>query len=273
MSDLSAAGESSFYWPLKLIDGPRRDDLARVYAWCKHVDQLADAADTSAVMVFGWREWLCDGDLTRLPPSAHHLALGLQDAMTRGKIESEWLTQLLDGLVMDLAGEMRAPTMALLTAYCRRVAAMPGRMCLAILGWRGDDAEAFADAAGIAVQLTNILRDIDEDVRMGRLYIPREALDAAGIAASDPAIVVVDPRFAQAWLAIALRAEATFVHAEALLPAARRRQVWPALAMLEISRSLLRRLRARGWRPGARRAQVPRWRRLAIAVSAMAGWA
>lgn len=272
MSDLSAAGESSFYWPLKLLDGARRHDLARVYAWCKHVDQLADAPDASAAKVFGWRGWLGDGDLERLPPSAHGLALGLRDAIERRNIEPAWLSLLLDGLVMDLAGDMRAPTMTMLTAYCHCVAAMPGRMCLAILGWRGHDAEAFADAAGIAVQLTNILRDIDEDARMGRLYIPREALDAAGIAAADPIIAVGDPRFAQAWLAIALLAEARFVHADVLLPAARRRQVWPALAMLGIYRALLRRLRARGWRSGAGRAQVPRWRRLAIAVAAMAGW-
>jgi phytoene synthase len=152
---------------------------------------------------------------------------------------------------------MRAPATATLTAYCTRVAGVPGRMCLAVLGWRGAEADAFADAAGIAVQLTNILRDVDEDAVLGRLYVPREALLAAGIVAVDPGTAVGDPRFGRAWLAIALLAEARFAHAETLRP---------ALAMLAIYRSLLAKLRRRGWRHRAPRVTLPAWRKLLIAA-------
>jgi phytoene synthase len=105
---------------------------------------------------------------------------------------------------------------------------------------------------------------------LGRLYLPREALDAAGIAAADPAIAIPDPRFGDAWLAVALMAETRYVHADTLLPAARRRDVRPALAMLAVYRALLGRLMSRGWRRGAPLAVVPPWQRWTVAARVMA---
>lgn len=268
MANAAAAAESTFYWPLRLIDPSRRAAMMTVYAWCRHVDRLADLAADGATRLFAWRAWTA-GDSSRLDADERAMADAFSDVMARHGIDRRWPDELLDGLTMDLAGDMRAPTMETLSVYCRRVATIPGRMCLVILGWRGPDAEAFADAAGIAVQLTNILRDVDEDADLGRLYIPREALNSAGIAASDPRIAIADARFGQAWLALALLAEARFVHADTLLPAHRRKQVWPALAMLAIYRDLLRRLRRRGWKTPAPIVRVPRWRRFQIAAFCM----
>lgn len=269
MDDAAASTGSSFYWPLRLVPVAEREAFATVYAWCKRVDDLADGPEHGAETLFAWRTWLSGHGGHRLAADDAFLAFRLERVIAEYRIDRAWLDALLDGMTMDLAGEMRAPTTEALLGYCQRVAGMPGRMCLAILGWRGPSVNAFADAAGIAVQLTNILRDVEEDGCRGRLYIPREALDSAAIDAADPAIVLRDARFGKAWLSIALLAEARFVHADTLLPSDMRRTVRPALAMLNIYRALLRELRRRGWRSHAPRLVLPRWRRIWIALSTL----
>lgn len=270
MSEAASTAGSSFYWPLRMVPVAQREAFGTIYAWCKRVDSLADDDPSGAETLYAWRAWLAGRGDHSLTPDDAFLAFRLERVIKEFRIDRAWLDLLLGGMIMDLAGEMRAPINEALMGYCHRVAAMPGRMCLAVLGWHGPSANAFADAAGIAVQLTNILRDVDEDAARGRLYISREALDSAGIAAADPAIVIGDPRFAKAWLATALLAEARFIHADTLLSSDMRRTVRPALAMLAIYRALLSQLRTRGWKAKAPRLTVPTWRRWWIAVSTMA---
>jgi phytoene synthase len=265
--------QSSFYWPIRLATDPQRAALFAVYEWCRAVDDIVDGAMPAAekaAHLLRWREFFTDPrHPATMDGDAALLAATVSAAMAAHRLEPTLFMKIIDGFEMDLADEMRAPPAAVLAEYAACVAGAPGQLCLAVLGWRGADAQAFAQALGEAVQYTNILRDVAEDAEMGRMYVPREALDAAGIAAADPAIVLADGRFANAWLALALMAEAKFHHAETLLPKERRRGIRPALGMMAVYRSLWRRLRRRGWTADRRRVALPKWQASLVALHAM----
>jgi phytoene synthase len=269
---MSIAERSSFYWPMRLAPEHQRAGLFAIYAWCRAVDNIVDGPgplDGKAEQLLRWREFFSDPHhATTMDTDAALLAATVSAAMAAHRLDPALFMKIIDGFEMDLAGEMRAPPALLLMEYAASVAAAPGRLCLAVMGWQDTHADAFAQALGEAVQYTNILRDVEEDAVMGRMYVPREALDSAGIAAAEPAIVIADRKFTNAWLALALMAEAKFHHAETLLPRDRRRSVRPALAMMAVYRTLWRRLRNRGWRPGAPRVSIPRWQVALVALTA-----
>jgi phytoene/squalene synthetase len=269
---MSAQG-SSFYWPMRLAPEPQRSGLFAIYAWCRHLDDIVDGdqpSDDKARSIALWRDYfLNERSVAEMSGDDLMVAMTLTAAIAAHDLPAEHFLAILNGLEMDLAGEMRAPPMAMLEAYSHAVASAPGELCLAVLGWRGAQAHQYAAVLGEAVQYTNILRDVDEDALQGRLYIPREALDAAGIDAQDPNIVVWDGRFANAWLALALMAEAKFHLADSLLPdAATCTKIRPALAMMGVYRTLWRKLRGRGWRPGVAKVKLPVWRAVVAALSA-----
>ncbi|MBL8630066.1 MAG: squalene/phytoene synthase family protein, partial [Rhodospirillaceae bacterium] len=246
--------QSSFYWPMRLVQEPQRSALFAIYAWCRHMDDIIDgpkSPETKAATLALWRDYFIGEQVAVMDPDSTLVAATLAAAIAAHKLKAGLFLRVLDGMEMDLAGEMRGPSLAELENYAHAVASAPGELCLHVLGWKGSEATQFANVLGEAVQYTNILRDVEEDAAQQRLYIPREALDAAKIDAEDPNIVLADARFRDAWLALALMAEAKFHQADALMPgAAIRAKIAPALAMMEIYRALWRKLRRRGWRPG-----------------------
>jgi phytoene/squalene synthetase len=237
---MSAGRRSTFYWAMRLMPARQRAAMFAVYGWCRAVDDIADADLPAEIRRAGLAA--ARRDLDRLFAGEERSALG--EAVRAYAIERKWFDMVLDGLDTDVSAPLQAPEMAALELYCRRVAGAVGGMAVAIFGLSGSTAEAFAFAAGSALQLTNILRDVGEDAARGRLYLPREALAHAGIAGTDPAAVLTDPRLptAKAWLAE--RAVAEYERAEALAARLDRRRLWPGLAMLRLYRRLLDRLPA-----------------------------
>lgn len=259
------SARSSFYWPLRLVPEPQRSALFAVYAWCRHMDDIIDGPlllEKKADALAQWRDFFSDhAGPTPMDQESVLLATALGAAIAAHKLPPRIFLNVLDGMEMDLAGEMRGPTLAQLEIYAHAVASAPGEACLNILGWRDSSATAFAHALGEAMQYTNILRDVTEDAELGRLYIPREALDSAGIDAEDPSIVLADARFSNAWLALGLMAEAKFHLAETLLPKNDvRSRIRPVLAMAHIYRALWDQLRRRGWKRDAPKSTFPTWR-------------
>jgi presqualene diphosphate synthase len=142
----------------------------------------------------------------------------------------------------DVEGPLVAPSTAALDLYCRRVAGTIGRLSLPVFGADGGAEREFALYLGRALQLTNILRDIRADAAIGRLYIPAEHLQAAGIASRDIPTVLEDPRFNAAAQRLVADAQDAFAAAHACLPECNSRALWPALAMGAAYRALLDRL-------------------------------
>ena len=111
-------------------------------------------------------------------------------------LQREDFIAVIDGMEMDVIADIRAPDRATLDLYCDRVACAVGRLSVRVFGMEREAGLALAHHLGRALQLTNILRDLDEDASLGRLYLPREALQAAGIEATDPAAVIAHPAVA-----------------------------------------------------------------------------
>ena len=153
---------------------------------------------------------------------------------------------MIDGMEMD-AEVMRAPPMAMLERYCRCVAGAVGVLSVRVFGARGPDRDAGAVALGDALQFTNILRDLAEDARLGRLYLPRELLDRHGIAGDDPARVLRDPGLPAVCRELAARAAERFDAADRWLAGEKRGLVRPALIMRGVYRRTLERLIAKDW--------------------------
>ena len=148
---------------------------------------------------------------------------------------------------MDVQSDIRAPDFSELDLYCDRVASAVGRLCVKVFGMEADAGIALAHHLGRALQLTNILRDLDEDAARGRLYLPREALDAAGIRISDPGLVLMNPALEAACRPVVERAQAHFRHADGIMDAAPRRTVRAPRLMAEAYKRILARLVARGF--------------------------
>ena len=151
-------------------------------------------------------------------------------------------------MAMDMGTPLRAPPLDTFKVYCRRVAGAVGLLAIRVFDRADAETEALALALGDALQMTNILRDLEEDAQLGRLYLPRELLVRAGIVASDPAEVLRHPSLGKACDALADMAEARFTEAERLLAGWPRRRLWTARAMMLLYRRTLEQLRARGWR-------------------------
>ncbi len=171
---------------------------------------------------------------------------------------------IIDGMEMDVVGDIRAPDDATLDAYCNRVASAVGRLSVRVFGMEEHDGIALAHHLGRALQLTNILRDLDEDAGFGRLYLPAEALREAGITATDPATVLASPRLGQVCARVVERARGHFAQAHEIMARSPRRAVRAPRIMGEAYRLILDSLVARGWSHPRRPIHLPRSRLLWI---------
>ena len=261
---VEAAG-TSFYWAMRVLPEARRDAMFAIYAFCREVDDIADgvaAPDAKRRDLDGWRREI-DALFAGRPGTMTGRAL-LEPARAFDLRRADFLA-VIDGMEMD-AAEIRAPDLAELDLYCDRVASAVGRLSVRAFGVPTDAADRVAYALGRALQLTNILRDLVEDGERGRLYLPRELLQAEGITATDPATVLAHPALPRVCAALADMAEARFVEARAAMRACPRRPMRPAAAMGAVYHAILRRLQRRGWRDIEREVKLPKALKLWFAL-------
>jgi presqualene diphosphate synthase len=256
---------SSFYWAMRLMPAERRQAMFAVYTYCRALDDIADgpsAPTEKLATLAGWRAGLAALEAGR-PAGIAEIA-ALDEPRRRFGLETEPLLALVEGMEMDARGAMVAPAAAELERYTYCVAGAVGLLAIRIFG--APAARGFALALGDALQLTNILRDLAEDAARGRLYLPRELLERAGIEHAEPRSVIADPRVATACALLAEQAEARFRDAAAALPADPA-PLRPALVMGAVYRRLLDRLVRRGFARERlpERVRVPEHQRLWIA--------
>jgi presqualene diphosphate synthase len=242
---------------------PQRQAMFEIYAFCRQVDDIADSSGPREARRRELDRWRADIDAlyagTPVPRTR-----GLLAPVGRFALRREDFHAVIDGMEMDVAADMRAPDEATLEAYCDRVASAVGRLSVRVFGMDDRDGIALAHHLGRALQLTNILRDLDEDAALGRLYLPAEALRAAGIAAADPAAVLASPALGAACARVIERARGHFAQAEKVMARSPRRAVRAPRIMAEAYRLILDTLVARGWSPPRRPIRVPRARLLWI---------
>lgn len=242
-----AAG-SSFFWAMRLLPPKKRHAMFGVYAFCREVDDIADADGLAPAERLGRLDaWRREIDAVYCGRPATAIGRVLQAAVQELGLERVEFEAIIDGMQMDAEAAIRAPSRELLELYCRRVAVATGRLSVVVFGEPGPAGRTVADHLGRALQLTNILRDLDEDALIGRLYLPAELLEAHGIATREPTMVVAHPALHRACLDLAAEAAQSFEAADAALAQCDRKSMRPAVVMRQVYGRLLDGLLARGW--------------------------
>ena len=251
MTDISSAAPapagSSFYTAMRILPPAQRDGMYQVYAFCRAVDDIADEGGTRAERTAGLNQWRADIEKLYAGCDTTALTCGLAGPTAKFGLRKEDFLAVIDGMEMDAREDIVAPDWATLDLYCDRVASAVGRLSIRIFGIEEKAGIELSHHLGRALQLTNILRDLDEDAGIGRLYLPREALSDAGIASDDIATVLAHPVLTLACLEVANRARGHFEQADAIMAAQPRAAVKSPRIMGTVYRGILDTLMARGW--------------------------
>jgi presqualene diphosphate synthase len=254
---VEAAG-TSFYWAMRLLPQERRNGMYAVYAWCREVDDIADSERPAAHKLAALAAWRDEIDALYAGRPSHLVARALHEPMLCYRLRREDFLSVIDGMEMDAREDIRAPDLATLDLYCARVASAVGHLSVHIFGDASEAAHSVADSLGRALQLTNILRDLDEDARRERLYLPREILDRHGIYDADPIAVLRHPALPAACRDLAAIAETHFRDSARAMTQCRRRAMRPAAVMGAVYRATLQRLLQGEWRDPAARLSLPK---------------
>jgi len=242
-----AAG-SSFYAAMRIMPPGQREAMFEIYSFCRAVDDIADDQGPAAGRLRQLEQWRTDLAALYWGQAPQDLA-GLAAAVRGFKLDREDFLAIVDGMEMDVLNDIQAPDFATLDLYCDRVASAVGRLSVRVFGLKDADGKLLAHHLGRALQLTNILRDLDEDAEMNRLYLAREFLDEAGIHASEPAVVLAHPALGKVCGRIVQRARGHFRQADAIMEQYPRRVVRTPRVMSEAYKSILDVLVERAWAP------------------------
>jgi squalene synthase HpnD len=255
---------SSFYAAMRVMPRAERGAMFAIYSFCRMVDDIADdGTRPRALRATELDRWRADlGALYADRPAGR--AGFLKDAVHDfGLRQADFLT-VIDGMEMDVAADIRAPDLETLNLYCDRVAVAVGRLSIRIFGMEEGPGLQLAHRLGRALQLTNILRDIDEDAAIGRLYLPSELLAKAGIVTSDPIAAIDDPRVDGACRDLAALALDHFAAADRVLRARPRGRLLAPRLMSAVYRTILQQMLLEGWVAPRRRVRIGKARLLWI---------
>jgi phytoene synthase len=240
---------SSFYAGMRVLPKAEREAMFAIYGFCRLVDDIADDEQGTrperAAALEAWR-----GDLASLyaggdPGQAALVA----DAVRHFDLPQEDFVAVIDGMAMDVDRDIRWPSLTELDLYCDRVASAVGRLSVRVFGMDREPGIELAYHLGRALQLTNILRDIDEDAAIGRVYLPAEAITAAGIELTTPAEVVNDSRVDAAARQVAATAHEHYDRARAVLARRPRGHLLAPRLMEAVYAKTLRETEKVGWQP------------------------
>ena len=256
---------TSFYRGMRVLPPDRRHAMYAIYAFCRIVDDIADedgALPDKLLRLAAWRERVAglyrgesDGPVTRV----------LAAAVARFGLREADFAAVIDGMRMDAETVIVAPDLATLDLYCDRVAAAVGRLSVRAFGDASDEAGKVAWSLGRALQLTNILRDIKEDADRGRLYLPAEYLNQAGVR-RDPAAAVASIALPAVCALVAADARRHFRDAREHMARCDPKAMKPARLMGETYAAILTCLERSGWRDPSARVSLPLWRKLWLLV-------
>ncbi len=264
-SAAARAGGSSFYLAMRILRREQREAMFQIYSFCRDVDDIADGDMPRAQRLENlskWRRGVEELYMRRHPQRLERLAVAIE----RFDLRAEDFLAIIDGMEMDASADIRAPSFQQLDLYCDRVAGAVGRLSVRVFGMNDSEGQLLAHHLGSALQLTNILRDIDEDAAIGRLYLPLEALLLAKIGSTDPQTVISNPRIGQVCAVVAERAREHFVQADEIMSASPRHIVRAPKIMEEAYRQMLDAMVARGWSYPRHRIHTNKSRLLWIAL-------
>jgi squalene synthase HpnD len=252
------ARRSSFYTAMRILPQDKRDAMYEIYGFCRAVDDIADdCARPREKRREELQMWRDDVDALYAGRGRGELAV-LAKAIEAYDLKREDFQAIINGMEMDVLSDICAPDRPTFDLYCDRVACAVGRLSTQVFGLDRKIGEQLADHLGRALQTTNILRDLDEDAGLGRLYLPADALAKAGISDRDPAAVLAHPALGVAAQSLVAEARMRFDKARAVMAVCPRAKVRAPRLMAAVYRMILDRLARRGFAAPRAKVSAPR---------------
>ena len=244
--DKAAKSGSSFYYSFMFLPSERRQAITALYAFCREVDDVVDECHDLSLAQTKLEWWRQEVGRVYAGTPTHPVGHALKDVIKGFRLPQEQLFEIIDGMAMDLS-QTRYLDFKGLQLYCYRVASVVGLLAAEIFGYQDRQTLKYAHDLGLAFQLTNIIRDVGEDARRGRIYLPIEDLQRFKVPAKD----LLEARYSDAFRELmafqAERAEKFYDQAFAQLPAIDRKAQRPGLVMAAIYRTLLREIARDGF--------------------------
>ena len=260
VEDIVKASGTSFYWAMRRLPPAKRAAMYAIYAFCREVDDIADdigGPGNETEKLERLNEWRDEIDRLFAGDSRTLVGHALLPAVESFHLRKEDFNAVIAGMEMDTRGRVRIKDLDELILYCDRVASAVGRLSTRVFGLDADTGDRLAFAQGQALQMTNILRDVDEDAERDRLYLPGDLLSNHGIASvEDLGAVMDDPRLHDVCVELANGAAQRFREALAIIDTCDKKDVRPAVMMLEVYKRILEELIQTGWTPPRRRVSL-----------------
>lgn len=260
-----AASGSSFYYSFLFLPAERRRAIMALYAFCREVDDVVDECNDLSVASTKLAWWRQEVERVAEGKPQHPVGQALKQVAPGINLPKEQLLEIIDGMEMDLQ-QARYLDFKGLSLYCYRVASVVGLLAAEIFGYRDRQTQKYAHDLGMAFQLTNIIRDIGEDARRGRIYIPMDELKQFNVPAAD----ILNGKYSDNFTALMQfqyeRAERYYEQALAQLPAVDRKSQRPGLIMAAIYRTLLAEIKDENFRVLHQRISLPPGRKLWLAA-------
>ena len=260
----AAASGSSFYYSFLFLPPERRRAITALYAFCREVDDVVDETSEMQIAAAKLAWWRTELSNLYAGRPQHPVTRALQPFLEKFSISSEHLGDIIDGMEMDLT-QTRYLDWTGLERYCYRVAGVVGVLAAGIFGYRDARTLQYAKDLGIAFQLTNIIRDVGEDARKGRIYLPMQELKRFDVPAADILNARETPQFKALMQFQDARARSYYALAMSELPAGDRRAQRPGLIMAGIYRALLEEIARDGFRVLTQRTSLTPLRKFWIA--------
>ena len=260
----AAQSGSSFYYSFLFLPAERRRAITAFYAFCREVDDVADEVSDAGVARTKLAWWRTEVANLFAGHPQHPVTRALAPFVAPYGLDAARMNEIIDGMEMDLTHHRYADFEAL-RLYCHRAAGVVGQLAASIFGYRNPSTLEYAEALGTAFQLTNIIRDVGEDARRGRVYLPADELARFGLDAQDILARRADERFAKLMEFQAERAASYYALAQSKLAPEDRRDQRAGLIMAGIYRALLDEIRRDGYQVLDRRIALTPLRKLWIA--------
>ncbi len=246
VQEKAAASGSSFYYAFLFLPPPRRAAITAFYAFCREVDDVVDEARDASVAATKLAWWQVEVQRAYAGQPTHPVMLALMPLAADYGISAAQLQAIIRGCQMDLE-QTRYLDFAALQQYCHLVAGVVGEVAAQIFGQSQPQTTQYAHTLGQALQLTNIIRDVGEDAKIGRIYIPINEMQNFDVKAHEILKCIPSARFSALMAFQTERAQGLYTQALGLLPDADRRSQKPGLMMASIYRTLLARIQAQGF--------------------------
>jgi len=243
-----ARSGSSFLWAMRLMPKERREAMYALYALARELDDIADEPGEKEEKLKKLAAWREEIEALYSGTPSRPITRALLPATKTFQLEKTEFLELIAGMETDVNGPLVAPSAEELETYCRRVAGTIGLLSLAIFGRHDEASKRFSLALSEALQLTNILRDLAEDAKIGRLYLPNELLAKHGVDAATPEEALRHPALPEVCRSLAKQAEDKFCEAHSALEEATPAKLRPAIMMMAVYHETLKRLKNRDWK-------------------------